>query len=503
MRTKYPNQIQKNSVYDYAQPSTPVNDNYSPTDTLGVAGTKISSGFVHDEFIRQLQGENGRKVYRQMKDNDATIGGVLYVIEMLIRAIDWKVEFDTDKLDDETAAALELDKLEDGTKPIVPGIVNNVESAVSFLEGVLFEDMDTTFDDFISIVLSMIPYGWQYTEMIFKRRLGPDQADETKRSIFNDGLIGIRKLADRSQETLDHWNIDEYGKLMGMWQCPPVGGEVRYIPIEKALHFTPTPNKDNPEGRSVLRNAYRSWYFLKNIQEIESIGIERELNGLPVVYIPNEILNGTDSDSVAAKNAYIKMVRDVKFNEQGGIVLPSDVYVDNEGKPSNVRMVDFKLVSTEGTRAIDTDKVIIRYQTDMTRSVLAEFIMLGTTAAGTRSLGESKIELFLRGLQGWVDSIAATINRKLVSTLWKLNGFDRRLMPYVSPGAISPENLQEIGDYVKSLSSAGIFLADEDTENKLRNIAGLPNRSLDDEGVDLNGNENMNTNTPGKDTDTE
>lgn len=33
----------------------------------------------------------------------------------------------------------------------------------------------------------------------------------------------------------------------------------------------------DPEGKSILRNAYRSWYFKKRIQEIEGIGIEATL----------------------------------------------------------------------------------------------------------------------------------------------------------------------------------------------------------------------------------
>jgi len=264
--------------------------------------------------------------------------------------------------------------------------------------------------------------------------------------------------------------------------------------MEKALHFTPHPNKDNPEGRSVLRNAYRSWYFLKNLQEIEAIGIERELNGLPVITIPNEILNGPEGghtpETLAAKEAYVKIVRDIKLNEQGGVVLPSDPYYDEDGKPTNIKKVELTLLSSEGTRAIDIDKAIIRYQTDIARTVLAEFIMLGATASGTRSLGETKVELFLRALQGWLDSIAATINRHLIPSIWKLNGLDRNLMPYISPGTVTPENLPQLGDFVKALGAVGIVLTDEDTENKLRNTAGLPNRLLEpgEEGVDLQGN---------------
>ncbi|WP_155274431.1 hypothetical protein [Piscirickettsia salmonis] len=44
--------------------------------------------------------------------------------------------------------------------------------------------------------------------------------------------------------------------------------------------FRTTSRKGNPEGRSILRNAYQPWYYKKNLESIESIGIERNLVGL-------------------------------------------------------------------------------------------------------------------------------------------------------------------------------------------------------------------------------
>lgn len=69
--------------------------------------------------------------------------------------------------------------------------------------------------------------------------------------------------------------------------------------------------KDNPEGRSILRNAYRSWYFKRRIQEIEAIGIERDLAGLPVIHAPErlEIWDSQDPDMVKINAALITMVK--------------------------------------------------------------------------------------------------------------------------------------------------------------------------------------------------
>ena len=80
------------------------------------------------------------------------------------------------------------------------------------------------------------------------------------------------------------WEYDDSDNLIGMTQQPPPDYGLFTIPMSKAMLFRTESVKDNPEGRSILRNAYRSWYFKRRIQEIEAIGIERDLAGLPVIH---------------------------------------------------------------------------------------------------------------------------------------------------------------------------------------------------------------------------
>lgn len=436
---------------------------------LGVAGVKISHGFVYDEFLTKLIGDKGRKIYREMRDNDAIVSAILFAVEMLLRAVDWRVESDDE---------LNEDDMEDAS---AEGVPTTPEDAVAWLESCFFKDMSHTFDEFVSVILSMLQYGWQYTEVVYKRRMGPDSLSSSARSIHEDGLIGIRKLADRSQETLDRWEIDDSGGVIGMWQQPPLGGVRRFIPIEKALLFRPHPFKGSPEGRSVLRASYRSWYFLKNLQEIEAIAIERELNGLPVAYIPNAVLNGKDEVSKKATAAYKKMVRDIKFNEQGGVVLPSDLYADQDGKLSSQRMVELTLLNAGGTRAIDINKTILRYQQDIARTILADFIMLGSGDKGSFALSKDKTGMFTRALSGWLGSIASIVNRHLIPKLWKINNFDRSIMPHLAPGNIEPVDLEKLSAFVERLSRAGAPLFPDDAlENNLRELGGLPEKTVEE-----------------------
>ena len=414
---------------------------------IGVSGVKIQSGVVHDEFLRELHGRKGRETFKQMAYNDATIAAFLHAFETLVRKTDWTVT-----PADNTAAA---------------------QREAEFLQGVLFEDMSHSWDDFLSEVLTFLIYGWSYFEIVLKRRSGPRSTSPSRRSRFRDGRIGVRKLAPRSQDTLDRWKLDDDGGIQGLWQWPPLGGVPTFIPIERSLLFRTKTKQGNPEGQSVLRGAYRSWYYKNQVEISEAIGIERDLAGMPIARVPNEVL--TDPDKTAQLEAYRQMVRDVRMNSQGGIVLPSDTYEDSEGNPTGTPRVDFSLVSSAGQRTIDTNAVILRYQRDIARSVLSDFLMLGSTGNGSFALSKSKTDLFLQSLESFTCQIRDTLNRHLVPRLWQMNNLDEATMPLLSFGDIAPVDLDELGNFLRNIAGAGIPLGPDDRlEDALREQAGLP-----------------------------
>ena len=418
---------------------------------IGVSGLRVQSGMIMDEFVRELQGHRGRQTFRQMSRNDSTIAAFLHAIETLVRGVEWRTE-----PADDSDQALE---------------------AAEFAESVR-NDMSHTWDDFQSEVLTFLVYGWSYHEVVLKRRQGPDRNDPSRRSKFSDGLIGVRKLAPRAQHTLDRWQIDDDGGINGMWQWPPDGGNV-FIPIERALLFRTKTNGGSPEGQSILRQSYRPWYFKQNIEMTEAIGIERELAGMPVAYVPNEVL--TDPARSEERNAYERIVRDLRYNEQAGLVLPSEPYRDGEGNPTSQRLVEVELMSSGGTRAIDTGAVVKRYQQDIARSVLADFLMLGSDSAGSFALSKSKTELFLQSLESYLGQIRDTLNRHLLPRLWRLNGFDVETMPHYEFGEVAKTDLDELGTFLRNIAGAGIPLGpDDELEAELRNRADLPERTAEE-----------------------
>jgi len=425
--------------------------------TLGSYGLRQYGGWVREEFAQQLVGRQAARVYREMLDNCATVSSVNFAITQTMRQVEWRVEPSDDS--PECAASAEW-----------------VES--------LMDDMSHTWNDFISESLSMLPFGYSFHEIVYKRRLGhnPGNGEDGKplpKSKFDDGKIGLRKLPIRGQETILKWFFDEDGGVQGVTQQPWVG-PLLDIPIDKGLLFRPRVHKNNPEGYSILRGSYRPWWFLKRLEEQEAIMFER-FSGFPVMTVPNSLIQAAaagDANSAAALEQYKKIVRNIRIDEQMGLLIPSDTYVDADGKPSAVPMYDFKLVSpSQGRAAASADTSIERYKLDIMTSVLADFLSLGhsSSSRGTQTVGEAKIDLFFKAIEGWLESNADVLNNHLLPRLWDLNGFDFNTMPRFVPDMPQRVDLDGLSNFVLRLSQAGMPLfPDEPTQEYLREVAGLP-----------------------------
>lgn len=425
---------------------------------MGLGGLDTYTGEIRaDEFLRELKGRRAIKKYREMRDNDSTIGAVMYAIEQVLRDVRYKVE--------------PADQSE------------QAQREAEFVKEVL-EDMDHTLDDHISEALSFLTFGFSTFEVVYKRRQGPNQKDPKKRSKFTDGRLGVRKISSRAQWTIERFDVEEQtGEVLGLYQVKNFykGDYQNYIPAWKTLHYRTTSINGDPSGRSVLRNAYKSYTLLTNLQNIEAIAVERELHGIPVGRMPAEYLvtNATD-DQKALKAQFERVLRDMKSNEQAFALLPSDVHIDSDGKPTNMRLMDIELITSNGNRNIDIDPIIKRYQHDIARSVMAEFLMLGTSERGSYALSKSKTDLFLKSLESYINSIYDAINKQLVERLWYLNGLNFDLMPKIVPGDVAPHDLKELGAYLRNLNGADISLADQThIVDALLDTAELPNLDLE------------------------
>jgi len=413
-----------------------------PLSEIGATGLDRPRNFgtIEEEFALNLRGRNAFRVYREMRDNDSVIGAVMYAIEMMMRGVEWRIEGATETGEDETNRQF-------------------VESCI--------DDMSHTWENFLSEVVTMLTFGFSTFETVYKIR-GGDSPDPKRRSKFTDGKYGWRKFAPRAQDAISDWQFDEDGGIQGIWQLAPPDYQRVFIPIEKLLLFRTTSVKNNPEGRSVLRNAYRGWYFKKRIETYEAIGVERDLAGYPVVKIPGEIIKAGGADYESWKS----FVRDIRRDDQEGAVLPSDRDEHNNA------LYEFELLSTRGSRQFNTTEIINRYDQRIAMTVLADFVLLGHEKVGSFALASSKTNLFSVALQAFMNEIRSIINRIAIPRLFMLNGMQAKELPTLEFGDIEAPDLTDLGEYIGKLSGAGADLfPDLDLENSLRRRASLPEKS--------------------------
>jgi len=408
---------------------------------IGKTGLKRYNGTLYEEFVPELIGTRGIEVYKEMSKNDDVVGAVLFAVNMLIRQCDFNVEPGGKKQKDKKAA--------------------------EFIEECL-GDMEYSWTATLSEILSFLPYGWSYHEIVYKVRNGKKK-NAGFSSKYSDGLIGWKKLPIRAQDTLYEWSFDENtDELIGMVQQPPPNFEQLFIPIEKALHFTTQSIKSNPEGESVLRNAYRSWYFKKRIQEIEGIGIERDLAGFPVLKAPEgyeNLWDPRDSQMQQYLAAATTIVSSIRRDEREGLVLPPGW--------------EMELLSTGGTRQFDTNQIIERYNNSIANTILANFIFLGQQSVGSFALSSDKTRLFSLGIGTYMDIICEVFNNQAIPRLIDINGNHFNGItdyPRLVHGDIEKEDIEKLATFLEKVCGIGLLVPDEELEDHVRRVAGLPER---------------------------
>lgn len=389
---------------------------------VGVTGLQRQGGIIFEEPLRELRGKRWDAAVRDMTHNDATIGAVLFAVESLIAQVPWTVDPISNDQEDIDAA--------------------------QFVEECL-RGMQDTWEDTLSAILSMLPWGWSLHEIVYARR--------------DDGRIVWHGWPIRAQETRFEWQFDDAGQVLAMVQQAPPDFLTRTIPLDKAMLFRTTAIKGNPEGFSILRRAWRAWNAKRRIENLEGIGIERDLAGLPTLKIPAAVITAGGE----VLQAYQQLASNVRRDEQEGIILPSDR--DDKGN----LLYEMTLLSTGGQRQFDTSKVIDRYKVDIVMSVLMDFLMLGHEKSGSWALSSSKTELASMALSRWTKSIAAMPNRKAIPDLLALNGMTGKCE--LRPGDIETPDLGMLGDFIDKLAKAGMPLfPDPQLEDRLRTYAGLP-----------------------------
>jgi hypothetical protein len=366
---------------------------------IGYSGFKMFDGVVETEMVLDLKYPKSNETYDKMMLHPAINASVALHKSMVGKAT-YRFLPPKDATDDEQ---------------------NKTE-----LVEQMFGDMETTLENVISEAMTMVDYGFAPLEKIYRKR-----AKDTG-SIYDDGLIGIRKISLRHQKSISKFVFDEAGEnIKGIKQdisllsdpynrYSSIGKTSAVIPRNKFLLFTAGNTKANPFGTSPLRNAYLPWKYLQAIEELEASGVSKDLQGLPMLSIPAQYMSEDASPSQKQFYQYAQnLVRNVQMNSQSGIVMPM-IYDPETRQP----LFKLELLSTEGKKNYDLNKVKEYYRMMIFIALSSDVLLQGATSVGSFALGALKNSLTGQAVENYVKHIVEVINNDLIRQIYELNNWD-------------------------------------------------------------------------------
>lgn len=441
---------------DEAEISLEAGDNEVPTLSLGEAGyngLRVLGGEILEECSHELRWPQAMQTFKRM-EKDGAIAPALAYVEMMISRVDWTVK-------------------------IPEGYEEQLKDKAIYMRQVM-NDMEHDFKSFIKQAVSFNRYGFAPVEKVLRLRY------RDKGSQYNDGLVGIKKLVLRSQDTIDSWKFKNKGRdLAGLYQCVNIPSNravnsyesvleytednVKFIPRKKFMLFRNNSIKDNPEGQSPLVGCWSAWKYKTAYQESEAISVAQDSNGFKVLYLPPQYMTADASeDNKAVFEHYKTVIKNMHQAKESGLILP--LILDDQGN----KMFEFEIKSVTGQKSYDTNAIIQRYTAEILTALFADFLSLGSNGSGSFSLAESKISVVEMAIQSKLDEIKTQLNFDLAKQLFSLNGWSTDVMPEWTYGEIGKVSMDEIGKFVQRVSAVSMMPKTPQVVNWIMEQANIP-----------------------------
>ena len=381
---------------------------------VGASGTTNFQGTIDtDEYVTNLQGSTLFTTIDKMRWSDASVQAALLMCELPIRSAEWDVKPASEEPQDQEIA--------------------------EYVKDNLFNGLTIPWDDTLRQILLMHAYGCMVFEVVYK---------------VEDGKIGWRKWAPRLPKTITKWDVDKNGELESITQRAYKNDEYAEItiPVQKLMVFVHRKEGDNYLGTSMLRQAYKHWFFRDKYYKIDAVATERQGIGIPVITLPDGF---TPDDYEDAE----KMGKNLRGHEKAYIVKKTGWEIE---------MLDLK---TQGTKNVQ--EMLEHHTREILKSVLAQFIDLGK-GSGSYALAKEQTSVFLQSLDSSAKSVEEIINgeiQKLVDYNWTVDKY-----PKLTHSDLGTKDIKELADAIQSLTFAGMISSDPETEDYLRRVLKLPEK---------------------------
>ena len=381
-----------------------------------------------------LRGLEAVRVWDEMSRTDDQVGSALRALRTPVTSAGW--------------ALTNTDDVEDN---VVEFVRSNIGLPKAGESRARREHQGIVFSEHLAQAFKAAIYGHYVFEQVY---------DYSDPRFGGDGYTHLQKLAPRDPTTIREIQVGRDGGLKAVVQEPePLGasrGQIPQpvpIPVESLVFYCVGRDGADWYGTSVLRQAYRPWFFKDRLERIGVQIVERNGMGVPVATVSNSADHGMVDEALANFRAGASAF--AKFPEG----------------------VDFKLVGVSGS-TVDPLPQIKHYSQQISKALAQGFQDLGHDS-GARSLGETFLKVALRASQEIADLIADTFTEHVIRDLVELNFGEGTPYPVLSPGDIVANGDTDSAVLV-DLADAGLITPDQGLEKHLRAQHGLPELTEDD-----------------------
>jgi hypothetical protein len=378
---------------------------------LGRSSSSAYSKYLREEYNPELRDQAGLIKYDRMRRSDASVRSSLRTLKTPILGATWFVQpFDNEPRSHEIA---------------------------KFVQRNLTQYMTYSWTTVLWEALLMLDFGYWMHEKVWDFK-----------EIDGQIRVVLSKMGSRHPIDVQEWVYDEHGGPLGVHMYDAPGGAAHeWIPIEKLAVFTFDGEAGDMTGISVLRSAYKHWYFKENLYKIDAIQKERHGIGIPIIKLPP---NFTPTDKTLAH----ELGANLRTNEKAHVVLPPNweiLFAKLEGQPVN------PLESAQ-------------HHTEMIfQNVLASAVY--ASAAGD---AQSMMELFYKSTRYIADLVRGVVNKYVIPYLvlpnWGIEDYPELKVRRLG----DTQEARTISFALRNMVGAGIIQVDDDLEAWAREIIDAP-----------------------------
>jgi hypothetical protein len=396
----------------------------TPPPSMAEAGSSRVS-VIRDVVPQLASRQTAVRAYRQMVSNDASCYSSLRVAKVPVLSADYYIEPFSDNQEDVDIA--EFVDFNIFHRPSAPWLLTMEE------------------------ILHMYEDGFSVLETVME----PGQWAPSREHANRKNYTMLKKLAPRPAPSIDSITYDNNGGPVAILQnAIQADGSVKKvtIPIGQCVVFTLTKRGSDLMGESILRSAYKHWFYKDHLYKVDAIQKERHGIGIPDV----KLLPGASNEDKATAT---DMARNLRANESAYVVRPVNIevgFLKPEGQLVNVL-----------DSALHHDNMIMK-------NVMAQFMNLGLEAGGGRATAGSQVDIFMKSLRHVANLICETINIHLIPQLVAYNFPTDRFPRMQARNIGETKDTQAWASALANLFARSAITPDLDTEQWIRRQLDMP-----------------------------